>query len=142
LEKADIQWNGIVREQVAQQVEDEAQHVWNHGHEQDELGELLRAPCALEVATAVEDGEARDDQPKHILLHHRRQREDPRVDDGLPGHDGQVGHAVAHAYERLLDLLHPVGLRAQGEVEQREDDEAGEQAASQRRQIYSCHGGR
>lgn len=52
----------ILGEKVAEYVEQEAQHVRDHGDEQDELGELGRAPCALQIAAAVEDGQAGHDQ--------------------------------------------------------------------------------
>lgn len=135
-----VQRHSLAGDQVAEEVQAEAQDVRNHGHKQDELGVLLLAPGPLEVAAAVEDGEARRDESEHILLHHRRQSEDPRIYDRLSGHDGEVGHAVAHANEGLLDLLHPVRVRSQGEVEEREDDEAREQAPRQRWEVYSCHG--
>jgi hypothetical protein len=127
-------------DQVAEHVEEEAQDVRDHSHKHDELGELLRAPRALQVAPAIEDGEPRRDQPKEILLHHRRQCEDPGIYDRPPGHEGEVGHAIADADQRLLDLLDPARVRAQRKVEQREDNLAGEQAPRQRGEVYARHG--
>jgi hypothetical protein len=131
---------GRAGDEEAEQVEQEAHDVREHGHKHDELGELLRAPRPLEVAPAIEDGEPRRDQAKQILLHHRRQRKDPRVYDGPAGHEGEVRHAVADADEGLLDLLDPVRVRPQRKVEQCEDDLAGEQAARQRREVDARHG--
>ena len=118
----DLQGGGTLREQVAKDVEEEAQQVGNDGYEQNELGELGGAPGALEIAAAVEDGEPGHDQAQHILLDNGSQRKHPRIDDRDAGHDGEVGHAVAHAGEGLLDLLDQAGLRAQHKVEQGTDD--------------------
>jgi hypothetical protein len=131
---------GRACDEEAEQVEKEAHDVRDHGHKHDELGELLRAPRPLEVAPAIEYGEPRRDQAKQILLHHGCQRKDPRVYDGPAGDEGEVRHAVADADQRLLDLLDPVRVWPQRKVEQREDDLAGEQAASQRREVDARHG--
>lgn len=135
-----VQGRAAAGQEIAGNVDEEAQEVGDHGDEQDELGELVRAPGALQVAAAIEDGEAGDEQAEHVLLDDGGQREDPRIDDGLAGDDGQVGHAIAHAEQRLLDLLDPAGVRAQGEVEQGEGDDGGEQGARQRRQVEAGHG--
>jgi len=135
------QGGGILGEQVAGDVEQEAQDVGDHGDEQDELGELGGAPRALEVAAAVEDGQARDDQAQHVLLDDGGQQEGPQVErHRLAGHDAEVGHAIADADERLLDLFDEGQVGAQDEVEQREEDERGQQAAGERRQVQA-HGG-
>lgn len=126
-------------QKIAKHIENEAQNVRDHSHEHDELGELLRAPCSLQIATTIENSEARCDQPEEILLYYRRQRKHPGIYHRQAGDDGEVGHAIADAYESLFRLLDPVRIRPQREVEQREDDQAGKQAPSQRGEIYSGH---
>ena len=135
-----IQWHRLGGDDIAGQVEQEAQQVGNHSHEQDELGELLLPPCALQVASTIEEGCAIDDQAGEVLLDDGGQGEDPGIDDGLARHDGQVGHAIAHADQRLLDLLDPVRVGAQDEVEQGEEDGGCEQAARDGRQVDAGHG--
>jgi hypothetical protein len=135
-----IQWHRLGGDDIAGQVEQEAQQVGDHSHEQDELGKLLLPPCALQVASAVEEGCAIDDQAGEVLLDDGSQGEDPGVDDGLARHDGQVGHAIAHAEQRLLDLLDPVRVGAQDEVEQGEEDGGCQQAARDGRQVDAGHG--
>jgi hypothetical protein len=138
--KVYIQWHRLGGDDIAGQVEQEAQQVGDHSHEQDELGKLLLPPCALQVASAVEEGCAIDDQAGEVLLDDGSQGEDPGVDDGLARHDGQVGHAIAHAEQRLLDLLDPVRVGAQDEVEQGEEDGGCQQAARDGRQVDAGHG--
>ena len=135
-----IQRHRLGGDDIAGQVEQEAQQVGDHSHEQDELGKLLLPPCALQVASAVKEGCAIDDQAGEVLLDDGSQGEDPGIDDGLAWHDGQVGHAIAHADQRLLDLLDPVRVGAQDEVEQREEDGGCQQAARDGRQVDAGHG--
>jgi hypothetical protein len=78
-ERSYIHYGVLACKQVARNVEQEGQNIRHHSHEQHELGELMRPPRSLEVAPAVEDCKARDDQSEHILLHHRRQCEYPRI---------------------------------------------------------------
>jgi hypothetical protein len=132
----------LAREEVSRHVEEESQYVRDHGHEEHELGKLMRPPRSLEIASAIEDGEARNDQPEQVLLHHRRQREDPRIPRHRTArHHCKPRHSIAHAYERLLDLLDPVCVRAQCEVDQREEYDGGEYAPREGRQINPGHVG-
>lgn len=130
----------LAGQEIACNVQHKGQDVGDHGHEEDKLGELVGAPCPLQVAAAVHDGEAGNKQTQDILLHDGRTRKHPRIDGRLARHDGQIRHAVAHAEQRLLDLLDPARVRPQGEVEQRADDDGAEQAAGQRRQVEARHG--
>lgn len=127
-------------DQVPKHVEHEAQDVRDHSHEHDEFGELLGAPCTLKIAPAIEDCEARYDEPQKVLLYDCRQCKHPWIYDRPAWHDGEVGDAISDANEGLFDLFHPVRVWSQCKVEQGEDDEAGEQAPSQRRQVYASHG--
>jgi hypothetical protein len=135
-----IQRHRLGGDDIAGQVEQEAQHVGHHGDKQDELGKLPLSPCALEVAAAVEERRAVDDEAGEVLLDDGGQGKDPGIDDRLARHDGEVGHAVADPDQGLLDLLDPVGLGAQREVEQREEERGRQQAAGYGRQGYAGHG--
>ena len=73
---------GLAHDQVADDVEQIGEHVGDHGHEEHELGELVRPPRSFQVASAIEDGESGGDEAEEVLLHHSRQREDP----GIPRH--------------------------------------------------------
>jgi hypothetical protein len=137
-----IHYRVLAREEVSRNVEEEGQYVRDHGHEEHELCKLMRPPRPLEIAPAIEDSKAGNDQSEKILLHHSRQREDP----GIPRHRtarhyGKPRHSIAHAYDGLLDLLHPVCVRPQCEVDQREEDDGDEYAPREGRQIYSGHVG-
>jgi hypothetical protein len=74
------------------------------------------------------------------LLDYRCQREDPGIYHGSLRDNGEIGYAIADAYECLFRLLYPVRIWPQCKVEQCEDDQAGEQAPSQRWEIYAGHG--
>ena len=139
--RRDVHGRTFIEQKEGSKVEQESQDIGDHGHEEDKLGELVGSPCAFEIASAVEDGETRDDEAQDILLDDGGQGEDPRVEDGLHRDDGEVGHAIADANNGLLDLFDPVGVGAQGEVEQGEDNDGGEQAAGQRRQVNPGHTG-
>jgi hypothetical protein len=131
----------VAHEQVAGEVQQVGQEVGNNGDKEHELGELVRPPRALEVATSIEEGQASGCEAEQVLLDDSREGEDPGVPGHrAAGHDGQPGHAVADAYDGLLDLLDPIGVGAQGEVEQGEQDEGSEDAAGEGREVEAGHG--
>jgi hypothetical protein len=140
--RAGVQWGGSVTDEIGNNVEQEAEDVWNHGNEEDELDEFIRAPGALEVAAAIEDGRGSDEQTSEVLLDDGGQSKDPGIDDGLAGHNCQEGHAVADADQWLLDLFDPARVGAQGEVEEGAADCGSEQAAGEGRQVEAGHGRR
>lgn len=131
----------VLGESVSHDVEQEAHQVGHHGDEENELCELGRTPCALQIASSVEDGEASRHQTQHVLLDGGRKQENPRVDDRDAGDDGQVGHTIAHSSYRLRSAFGPARGRAQGEVEQCKEHERREQATGQGRQVDASHGG-
>jgi hypothetical protein len=130
------------QDEEADRVEQICEDVGYHGHEEHELGEFVRPPGSFQVATAVEDGEASGDEAEDILLHHCRQSKDPRIPGHrMAGNDGEPGHAVSHADDWLLDLFHPVGVGAQCEVDESEEDDGSEDTASERGEVDAGHGG-
>jgi hypothetical protein len=100
----------------------------------------MRPPRPLEIASAVEDCKARNDQAEKILLHDSRQCEDPRIPRHRTArHNCEPRHSIAHAYDGLLDLLHPICVRPQCKVDQREEDNGGEYAPREGGQIDAGH---
>lgn len=97
----------LAHDQVADDVEQICEDVGYHGHEEHELGELVRPPRSFQVASAVEDGESGGDEAEEVLLHHSRQCEDPRIPrHRTAGDDGKPWDAISHADNWLLDLLY------------------------------------
>lgn len=139
--KACVHHGAFAHDKISDGIEQVGQDVWDHGDKQHKLCEFMRPPCALEVATAIEDGQAGYDEAEEILLDDGCQRKDP----GIPGHRaardyGQPRDAVADADNGLLDLFDPIGVWAQGEVEQGAEDEGGKYAAREGREVDSGHG--
>lgn len=137
-----LQGSVILGEDVAHNVEEEAQNIWDHGDEENEFGELGGAPRAFQIAAAIEDRESGSDETKDILLDGRGQEEDPWVNDGYTRYNGEVWQAMADLGQRLCSAFGPAGDGAEGEVEEGEEHDSGEQATCEWREVEGAgHGG-
>lgn len=72
-------------------VDEEGEGVWDEGDDEEEFAEFGRAPGALEVLAAVEEGCEGDDEGEDVLLDEGGSEEGPGEDEGEGGDDGEEG---------------------------------------------------
>lgn len=112
----------------------EGQYIRNQADNGQELGQLGRRPSPLQIAAAMEDGDAGNGERKDVALDERRGDEGPWVDDGQLGHEGQVG-------DDDVSVLGPLAV-ADGGAEEGLEDEDDEDGARDGRDVEPrSHGG-
>lgn len=124
----DIRETGIPCDHEKRDVGQEGKDVWYNAYERDEFSVLRRAPCPLQISSAVEEGNSCYDQAKNVLLSEGSRDKSPWTGNGKPRDNGQIGSIILARGERAGAIDCP-GSVTGSNIQEGQDDEGDKKSA-------------